>query len=88
MVDSPVAIPEEPTMPQHLSYRQIADDLADRIRRGEYPLGSKIPTYKELGKLYGVSEATAYRAVSLLADRGLVVGSQGRGVYVADVLPD
>lgn len=75
-------------MPRRLNYRQIADDLADRIRSGEHPPGSQLPTYTQVAALYGVSKATAYRAVSLLVDRGLAVGSQGRGVFVVEELPD
>lgn len=66
-----------------LSYAQIADDLAARIAVGEYPPGSMLPTTAELADLYSVSVTTAYRAVALLRDRGLAVGSQGRGVFVA-----
>lgn len=87
MVDSPVAIPEDTAMPRRLTYRQIADDLATRIRAGEYEPGQQLPTYKEVGELYDVSEATAYRAMSLLIDRGLAVGEQGRGTFVVEESP-
>ncbi|MEV4659801.1 HTH domain-containing protein [Micromonospora sp. NPDC049301] len=42
-------------------------------------------TFKDeaLADQFSVSVATAYRAVSLLHDRDLVVGQPGRGVYVA-----
>lgn len=88
VIDSPVAIPEDFAVPRHLTYRQIADDLADRIRTGEYEPGAKLPTYKELKALYDVSEATGYRAMSLLIDRGLAIGEQGRGTFVVDQLPE
>jgi DNA-binding GntR family transcriptional regulator len=70
--------------PRRLTYRGIADDLQDRIHAGQYPPGSKLPTYREIAELYEVSQATAYRAVSLLADRGAVEGESGRGVFVVD----
>ena len=70
--------------PRRLTYRGIADDLQDRIHTGQYPPGSKLPTYREIAELYEVSQATAYRAVSLLADRGAVEGESGRGVFVVD----
>lgn len=84
VIDSPVAIPEDTAVPRRLTYRQIADDLADRIRSGEYQPGQQLPTYKEAADLYDVSEATAYRAMSLLIDRGLAVGEQGRGTFVRE----
>lgn len=70
--------------PVPLSYRQVADDLEARIKRGEYEPGTAIPSYRELAELYSVSVSTASRAVALLRDRGVVIGVPGRGVYVAD----
>lgn len=67
-----------------LNYRGIADDIAARITTGEYPAGSKIPSYSQLATLYSVSISTAQRAVMVLRERGLVVGAQGRGVYVSE----
>jgi GntR family transcriptional regulator len=72
------------TVPRHLSYRGIADDLAARIELGEYPRGTTLPSYKQLSEIYGVSVATIARAISLLHDRDLVYGEPGRGVFVAD----
>jgi len=69
--------------PRRLTYQGIADDLADRIKHGEYPPDQQIPSYTQLAALYGVSVATAQRAVALLRDRGLVVGVAGIGVFVA-----
>jgi GntR family transcriptional regulator len=66
-----------------MSYIEIAEDIAARIRAGEYQPGDRLPRTKELAELYSVSDTTAYRAVSLLRFQGVVVGSQGRGVFVA-----
>ena len=71
-----------PTAPAE--YRRIADELTAQIRAGDLAPGSKLPSTAELAEQYGVSVATAYRAVSLLHDRDLVVGQPGRGVFVAD----
>jgi GntR family transcriptional regulator len=67
-----------------LDYRGIANDIEARIAAGEYPPGSKIPSYSQLADLYSVSISTAQRAVIVLRERGLVVGSQGRGVFVRE----
>jgi GntR family transcriptional regulator len=71
-------------MPTPLTYRQIADDIAERIRAGEYPPGAQLPSYTELAALYSVHRATAQRAILVLRERGLVVGVQGRGVFVRE----
>lgn len=68
---------------RRMTYVQIADDLADRIARGEYQPHEQLPSYAELGQIYSVSVSTAQRAVGLLRDRGVVYGWPGKGVFVA-----
>ncbi|RLP95584.1 winged helix-turn-helix domain-containing protein [Micromonospora sp. CV4] len=67
-------------------YREVADDLAARIKSGEYAPGERLPTYNELADLYKVSVTTVQRAIIVLQTRGLVVGLQGRGLWVAEEL--
>ncbi|MEV7263992.1 winged helix-turn-helix domain-containing protein [Micromonospora aurantiaca] len=69
-------------MPRHMTYRQIADDLAARIAAGEYPPDAKLPSYTQLAALYSVSVATIQRALLVLEVKDLVRGHVGRGVYV------
>jgi DNA-binding GntR family transcriptional regulator len=64
-------------------YRRIADDLTAQIKSGALAPGTKLPSTTELAEKYEASVGTAYRAVSLLHDRDLVMGQPGRGVYVA-----
>jgi len=71
-------------MPIPMSSVQIADDLAARIRSGEYPPGERLPSYAELAELYDVSVSTVQQVLVRLKERGLVVGLQGRGTYVSD----
>lgn len=68
-----------------LSYVDIAADITSRIEAGEYEPGSKLPSYSQLAELYSVSLSTAARAVALLRDRGVVLGSPGRGVFVKEL---
>ncbi|MDG4798670.1 winged helix-turn-helix domain-containing protein [Micromonospora sp. WMMD1082] len=68
-------------------YREVAEDLATRINSGEYPPGERLPTYKEFADLYSVSVTTVQRAIIILQDRGLIVGLQGRGLWVAEEPP-
>lgn len=71
-------------MPVKLTYRQIADDLTERIRRGQYKPGEQLPSYTELAGLYSVSLATVARAYALLRDRGTVESAAGRGMFVPE----
>ncbi len=70
--------------PPPLSAEAIADDIADRIKRGDYEPGQKIETYQELANLYKVSTSTIANMIVRLKVAGWVIGSQGRGVFVAD----
>jgi DNA-binding GntR family transcriptional regulator len=44
----------------------------------------KLSPARELAELYGVSLSTAQRVQLILKERGLIVGRQGDGVYVAE----
>lgn len=67
-----------------LSHREIADDIAARIRRGEWKVGEQVPTTDEFAAEYRTSESSAYRALSLLVYAGVLRGEGGRGRFVAD----
>ncbi|MEV1073087.1 winged helix-turn-helix domain-containing protein [Micromonospora parva] len=62
----------------------MADDLASRIRSGEYAPGDKLPSYAELSKLYSIAVTTVQKDIRVLEFQGLVVGVPGRGVYVRE----
>jgi GntR family transcriptional regulator len=67
-------------------YRQIASRLRQAIARGEYKIGSRIPTEPEIGIRYRVSRITARQAVDALAREGLVTRKQGKGTFVTGPL--
>ena len=71
-------------MPIPMTSRQIADELTARIRSREYAPGVQLPSLRELADLYSVSVSTIQRALELTKDRGLVVGSPGRGLFVVE----
>ena len=65
-----------------LLFLQVHKDLLERIRRGEFPLDSQLPTESELIEHYRVSITTVRKAVQLLADEGVVAKRQGMGTFV------
>jgi len=69
-------------VPIRMSYKQIADDLAERIGKGEYADGEKLPSYRELAALYSVSPKTAQAAYRELKTTGVVVSASGQGHFV------
>ena len=65
-------------------YVQLASALRERIRRGEIPVGRRIPSQYELEQETGgsVSRRTIKSAIELLQAEGVVQGVQGKGVFV------
>jgi len=70
-------------MPRTTS-RQVLDDLAGRIRSGDLPAGTRLPTHRELARRHGVALETASRIYRQLAHMGLTTGEAGRGTYVRE----
>ena len=64
--------------------REIADDLQRRVAAGEFRRGQRLPTYDQLAAEYGSARRTVARAIDELKARGIVVGVQGSGIYVAE----
>lgn len=76
----------DPTDPLSPS-KQIAAKLRAAIEQGELLPESKLPSERELVAEFGVSAQTAREAVKLLKNEGLVVGQNGRGVFVRKTPP-
>jgi DNA-binding GntR family transcriptional regulator len=69
---------------RRMTARQIADDMEERIRSGEYPPGTRLPTTLELANLYRVGTTTASSVYLMLRERGLTEGMQGVGIFVRE----
>jgi GntR family transcriptional regulator, arabinose operon transcriptional repressor len=65
-------------------YRQLEDILRQRIRSGEYPEYSKMPTEHALVKEFGISRHTVIKALNELYHDGLLTRRQGSGTYVGN----
>jgi DNA-binding FadR family transcriptional regulator len=68
-------------------YEKVADDLAQRIAAGEYVLGRRLPSERDLAQAYAVSRPTIREAIIALELDGLVEVRLGSGVYVTARLP-
>lgn len=65
---------------------RVADQLRERIQKGDYAPGAQLPTENALVDLFGVSRTVIREAISSLRVDGLVKAHQGRGVFVnADI---
>lgn len=64
-------------------YRQVADEIAQRIARGVYAAGERMPGVRGLARTRGVSVATAVAAYQTLADTGHLEARPRSGFYVS-----
>ena len=53
-------------------YRAIAGKIARRLDRGEWPVGSRLPSFRQFARGYDVSLGTVQRALGMLRTEGRV----------------
>src|SRR3546814_1172820 len=56
---------------------QVTQGLQDAIEAGTYVVGTKLPSGKELGKIYGVSQAVIREVTASLRSQGPIDSRQG-----------
>ncbi|NNU80358.1 phosphonate metabolism transcriptional regulator PhnF [Halovulum dunhuangense] len=64
------------------SWRDIRDDIAGRIARGELKPGSRLPIEPELAREFGVGRHSVRRAIRELALEGKLKVVQGNGTFI------
>ena len=62
----------------------IAAALGARIRSGEFPAGTRLPSEPQLASSLKVSRNTVREAISVLREQGLAVTRQGNGTFTVD----
>ena len=65
-------------------YLQIADRMRERILRGEWKTGERIPSIRELAIELGVNPNTVTKSYQKLLDRELISNQRGRGYFVSE----
>jgi DNA-binding FadR family transcriptional regulator len=68
-------------------YRQIADQIAALIDKGEYVAGARLPPERDLARQLGVSRPSVREALIALEVEGYVEVRVGSGVYVMGPKP-
>jgi len=63
-------------------YTRLRQALLQRVTSGEWRPGDQLPTIRQLGELYGVSRVTVVQALDTLAQEGVLVRWQGKGIFV------
>jgi DNA-binding GntR family transcriptional regulator len=68
-------------------FRRISSALAEAIGRGDYPVGSQLPTEHLLMQMFGASRFTIREALAELRSRGLITSRRGLGSSVLRASP-
>jgi DNA-binding GntR family transcriptional regulator len=63
------------------SYRQLADQLRDRITSGQIGPREPLPSIQQMVQETGLAVGTVRKAVALLVDEGHAHTVLGRGIY-------
>jgi len=63
-------------------WEQVAEVLRDKIRSGELPPGSRVPSVVSLTREYGISHVTAQKVLVALREEGLTKTTPGLGSFV------
>ncbi|KER69967.1 GntR family transcriptional regulator [Burkholderia cepacia] len=63
-------------------YEALANSIAERIRSGEIPIGSRLPSLRQIIAQHGISQSTVFRAYYLLEEWGLIRAKERSGYYV------
>ena len=64
-----------------VAYRNLAAQIRNAIRNGEYADGRQLPTEEQLAASYSVSRQTVRRAMQDLVSEGIIYRVAGRGTY-------
>lgn len=71
-------------IPKVQLYEQICARIIEQIRTGVWQLGQRLPSERELAKVFGVSRPTLREALGALQMIGVVETQHGSGSRVAD----
>ncbi len=71
------------------AYRQVTNQLRDRIISGSLAPGDRLPSEAELSTLFGVSRSTIREALRLLSSQSLIRTTRGvkGGTFVTEIDP-
>jgi GntR family transcriptional regulator len=61
---------------------QLADELRERIRAGEWAPGERLPSEPELARRQAVSRSSLRSAIAILEEEGYISRRHGSGTYV------
>lgn len=63
-------------------YRQIVQFVCDKVARGDWPVGTRLPPQRALAALFGVNRSTVTAAIDELVSYGIVAGNRSAGAQI------
>ncbi|HRR06994.1 MAG TPA: GntR family transcriptional regulator, partial [Victivallales bacterium] len=66
---------------------RLQELIIDWIRRGEFKIGSKLPSQNELVKIFSCSETTVHKAMQSLCKKGIIYRQIGKGTFLRQLPP-
>ena len=63
-------------------YVQLMENILEKIRTGEYRVGEKIMSERQMAQQYGINRLTVRSAIKKLVEEGTLVSIQGKGTFV------
>lgn len=63
-------------------YKQIVDYIKSKIASGQWPVGTKLPSQRQMAHNYEVNRSTLVEALDILKSEGLIDGEGRRGTRV------
>lgn len=64
-------------------YQQLYDAIAEKIQKGEYKVGERIPSEEQLIELFGISRITVRSGIEKLCEDNILIKKHGKGTYVS-----
>ncbi|MEN1758857.1 PLP-dependent aminotransferase family protein [Anoxynatronum sibiricum] len=64
------------------AYRQIIDYMSTKISKGDWTIGSVLPSQRAMARIFGVNRSTVVMALQELESFGIIKGEVGKGTQV------
>ena len=86
-ISTTIPMPDPLKRAPRTPYEKVLTDLREAIERGDYRIGSQLPSNETIRAQYRVSTGTVSRAIAALKDAGMIEGPRGKRPQVIAASP-